>query len=163
MSYVTRLREAVKTEIASGRLGTPVFARLGLAVSADHGHLLELAAQSIELCGDLLGVPVGTIRAAGSLEKGHVSVQVDLAAGKSALVSASALNESPRWFDLFLLGNHGSVSHAPPQEILSDEFTDGVLPLFGASAPKLELSKLLATSLKSGEALRVPTGKETRR
>ena len=163
MGYVTRLHEAVKTEIASGRLGTPVFARLGLAVSADHGHLLELVAQSIELCGDLLGFPVGTIRAAGSLEKGHVSVQVDLAAGKSALVSASALNESPPWFDLFLLGNHGSVSHAPPREILSDELSDGVLPLFGASAPKLALSKLLATSLKSGEVLRVRAGKETRR
>ena len=159
MSYITRLRQALSTEIASGRLGTPVFARLSLAVSADHGHLLELAAQGVQLSSDVLGAQVEAILAAGSVEAGHLSVQVDFAGGKSALVSISAPGESAPWLDLFVLGTRGSLSHAPPDDLLSDELTDQDLPLFGERESIRVLSKTLATSLESGERLRVHSGK----
>ena len=118
MNYVQRVREAYLKEIAAGRIGTPVFVRLVSEVSSDHGHLLESTARGVVLCEDILDSPAEALFVLGSLETGHLNVQVDAAGGKSALITVALMhNEAPR-LDLLAVGNRGTVRHAPESSAL---------------------------------------------
>lgn len=118
MNYVEHVREAFLKEIAAGRIGTPVFVRLVSEVSSDHGHLIESTARGVLLCEDILDSPAEALLVLGSLENGHLNVQVDAAGGKSALITVALMrNETPR-LDLLAVGNHGTIRHAPESSAL---------------------------------------------
>lgn len=145
VSYLRRLREAVLQKISSGHLGEPVFARLVLAVSADHGHLLPAAGEGVALAGEVLRAQVQRVYAGGSVKSGHLAVQVELEAGRTALVTVAMLrHELPR-VDLLVIGNHGTLYHENNEKALSQEFVD---------VPGFQFFKVTTTGQHAQEAVR---------
>lgn len=118
MTYFSRLSMAVSDEISSGRVGTPVFARLVMAILEDHGYLLPALGEGVVLIEQILRVPVQSLFASGAVDLGHVSLQLHCQGGRTALVSkARPPRRLPR-VDLLVVGNHGTVRHESNMETL---------------------------------------------
>ena len=57
MTCFSRLSMAVSDEISSGRVGTPVFTRLVMAILEDHGYLLPALGEGVVLINTNPGGP----------------------------------------------------------------------------------------------------------
>jgi hypothetical protein len=158
MTYLERLREAVAAEVGAGRIGEPVFARLVVEASADHGHLLGTAAAAAAFCGEILRAEIERLLVLGSVESGHLSVQVELAGGKSALVAAALLRRPAPRVDLLLVGNHGALSHSPPAETLELELAEAAAALFAETGRLRPAREAVAASLSAGQPVRPGKG-----
>ena len=158
MNYVERLRGVVLKELQSERVGTPLFARLMIEISPDHGHLLDIVTGGIQLTESFLQSRVETLLALGDVKSGHLSAQLKLEGGRSGLVTAALVrNDSPR-FDLRGVGNRGTLRHSPTSDALSGEFVSGDWAT--KDSPQLATSRcrVLEESLRSGGTVRL--GKE---
>ena len=148
------LSAAVSQEVAAGRLGELVFARLTLVASSDHGHLLSLCEEAIGLVQELLQFPAEGVFARGSQESGNLSVQLDLEGGRSALASVAIRREEKPLLDLLLVGNHGTLHHRSDGEVLEDELALGLEdPGSQPDASAIHLRRALEESLRTGEPI----------
>ena len=111
MTYFSRLSKTLSDEISSGRVGTPVFARLVMAILQDHGSLLPALGEGVVFIEQILRAPVKSLFASGAVELGHVSVQLHCAGSRTALVSQAGPPPGRPRVDLLLVGNHGTVRH----------------------------------------------------
>ena len=126
MTYFAQLRASALREISTERIGTAVFTRIIAEVSADHGHLLESATQAVLLSEEFLAKPAESLFVTGDVEKGQLSVQVDLADGRTALVTVALMRDRPR-LDVLVVGNRGTIQHSPSRDSLAGRVDAGPL------------------------------------
>lgn len=150
------LATAVSQETSSGRLGEPVFARLILVISPDHGHLIPLSEQAVGLVQELLQFRAEAVLARGSQESGSLTVQLDLEGGRSALATVAIRREEEPQVDLLLVGNHGSLRYRNDGPLLEAELGTGSEgPVAESTASVSDIRKALQESLRSGERVRL--------
>ncbi len=152
MINLTPLATAVSEETSSGRLGEPVFARLILVISSDHGHLLPLCERAVGFVQELLQFQAAALLTRGSQESGSLSVQLDLQGGRSALVVVAIRREEEPQLDLLLVGNHGTLRYRSDGPLLEAELEAGsggkVAKSTGAAS---DMREALHESLRSGQ------------
>ena len=146
------LKTAVFQEISSGRLGEPVFARLILVVSSDHGHLLPLCEGAVGFIQELLQFQVEAVLTRGSQESGSLTVQLDLEGGRSALAVVAIRREEEPQLDLLLVGNHGTLRYRNDGPLLESalEAEPGGMVAESPGAAS-DLGRVVQESLRSGE------------
>ena len=156
MINLTPLATAVSQETSSGRLGEPVFARLILVISSDHGHLIPLSEEAVVLIQEMLQFQVEAVLARGSQESGSLTVQLDLERGRSALVVVAIRREEEPQLDLLLVGNHGTLRYRNDGPLLEAELEAGsggkVAESTGAAS---DIRRALQQSLGSGKPVRL--------
>jgi hypothetical protein len=154
MTYLTRLTAAIKQELEQGRLGTPVYVRLVIVASSDHGHLVPVSVAGIQLIQELLGPAIDEIFVAGSVESGNLSLQLHLEGGRTGQVVVILKREGPPGADLLLVGNHGTLRHDLAEAGLAGE-TEERLWSTDSSAVRGELVEAVEESLRKRLPVRV--------
>ena len=152
MTYLTRLTAAIKNELEEGRLGTPVFVRLVIVASSDHGHLVPNSVAGMQFVQELLGPPVEEIFAAGSVESGNLSVQLHLGGGRTGQVISILRREGAPGADLLLVGNHGTLRHDLAEAGLAGETEES---LWSADEVQSELVAAVEESLRKRSPVRL--------
>ena len=161
MSYLTRLSRAVKQQIAAGDVGAPVFARLVVGVDADHGLLLPAAAEGVAEVSRLLGAPVNRIFGRGSVQSGHLSVQVQLGKGRSAQVAVVTQHQELPRIDLLVVGNHGTLCHEYNDQALEQSLLAAADEQFFDRTPLgRQLEEAVRGALENAMAVSVSGGAE---
>ena len=145
MTYLTRLTEAIKNELAQGRLGTPVYVRIVIVASSDHGHLVPVSVAGIQVVQELLGPAVDEIFVAGSVESGTLSLQLHLQGGRTGQVVVILKREGAPGADLLLVGNHGTLRHDLAEAGLADETGER---LWSPGSVRAELVEAVEESLR---------------
>ncbi len=156
MHYLERVERASREEIRAGRIGKPVFARLFLELSADHGTLLDVLARGTALLASLLDQRVESVFVTGRVEAGHLSAQSVFAAGGTGLVTVNLLRHSAPNVDLFVLGNHGSIRHAPRRELLESDGECGTEFSDWQESASQTFASAMKESLAKERVVRVP-------
>ena len=152
MINLTPLAAAVSQETSSGRLGEPVFARLILVVSSDHGHLLPLCEQAVGFIQELLQFPAEAVLTRGSQESGSLTLQLDLEGGRSALAVVAIRREEEPQLDLLLVGNYGTLRYRNDGPLLEAELETGSEgPVTESKVGASDIRQALQESLRSGE------------
>ena len=154
MTYLTRLTAAIKKELEQGRLGTPVYVRLVIVASSDHGHLVPVSVAGIQLIQELLGPAIDEIFVAGSVESGNLSLQLHLEGGRTGQVVVILKREGAPGADLLLVGNHGTLRHDLAEAGLAGE-TEERLWSTDSSAVRGELVEAVEESLRKRLPVRV--------
>lgn len=154
MIYLAGVRKAIKKELEQGRLGTPVFARLVMVVSSDHGHLLPVCAMASEMIEEFLGQSIQTIFARGSIESGSISVQLHLGAIQTGQAIVTLKRGVLPGVDLLLVGDRGTLRHDLSEAILAGETHDDLWRV-GTDSIKPGLVGAVEESLKIGRPVRV--------
>lgn len=152
MTYLTRLTAAIKNELEQGRLGTPVYVRLVIVASSDHGHLVPTSVAGMQVVQELLGPPIEEIFAAGSVESGNLSLQLHLEGGRTGQVAAVLKREGPPGADLLVVGNHGTLRHDLSEAGLAQETEEG---LWSADGVRSELVAAVEESLRKRSPVRL--------
>ena len=152
MTYLTRLTAAIKQELEEGRLGTPVYVRLVIVASSDHGHLVPNSVAGMQLVQELLGPPIEEIFAAGSVESGNLSLQLHLEGGRTGQVISILRREGYPGADLLLVGNHGTLRHDLAEAGLAGETNER---LWSADGDRSELVAAVEESLRQRSPVRL--------
>jgi hypothetical protein len=108
MNYFEALGKLISAQISEGAIGQPVFVRLDLELTADHGLLATLAAAGVEAATGWLGAPPRSLYAQGGSKHGLVSALVEMASGASALVGTQLARGEPS-ARVLLVGQHGTL------------------------------------------------------
>ena len=145
MTYLTRLTAAIKRELEQGRLGTPVYVRLVIVASPDHGHLVPVSAAGMQVVQELLGPAIDEIFVVGSVESGNLSLQLHLEGGRTGQVVVILKREGLPGADLLLVGNHGTLRHDLAEAGLADEAGER---LWNADSVRAELVEAVEQSLR---------------
>ncbi len=152
MTYLTRLTEAIKNELAQGRLGTPVYVRIVIVASSDHGHLVPVSVAGIQMVQELLGPAIDEIFVAGSVESGNLSLQLHLQGGRTGQVVVILKREGAPGADLLLVGNHGTLRHDLAEAGLADETGER---LWSPGSVRAELVEAVEESLRRRTPVRL--------
>lgn len=152
MTYLTRLTEAIKNELAQGRLGTPVYVRIVIVASSDHGHLVPVSVAGIQVVQELLGPAIDEIFVAGSVESGTLSLQLHLQGGRTGQVVVILKREGAPGADLLLVGNHGTLRHDLAEAGLADETGER---LWSPGSVRAELVEAVEESLRRRTPVRL--------
>ena len=152
MTYLTRLTAAIKRELEEGRLVTPVYVRLVMVASSDHGHLVPNSVAGMRLVQELLGPPIEEIFAAGSVESGNLSVQLHLEGGRTGQVISILRRDGSPGADLLLVGNHGTLRHDLAEAGLAGETEER---LWSADGVRSELVAAVQESLRKRSPVRL--------
>lgn len=152
MTYLTRLSTAIKQELEQGRLGTPVYVRIVVVASSDHGHLVPVSAAGMQVVRELLGLAIEEVFAVGSVESGNLSLQLHLEGGRTGQVVAILKREGPPGADLLVVGNHGSLRHDLAEAGLAGETGER---FWSAGPVREELVEAVEESLRNRVPVRV--------
>lgn len=152
MTYLTRLTAAIKNELAQGRLGTPVYVRIVIVASSDHGHLVPVSVTGVQVVQELLGPAIDEIFVAGSVESGNLSLQLHLQGGRTGQVVVILKREGAPGADLLLVGNHGTLRHDLAEAGLADETGEG---LWSPGSVRAELVEAVEESLRKRMPVRL--------
>ncbi len=106
-AYLDWIGRAVADKLNQDAIGKPVFARVFLRLSADHGTLEPLAAAAVRMAAEWLRATPTKVYAQGGARDGHVSAMVEMDRGQTAMVSVEALPGEPSAM-LLILGQRGS-------------------------------------------------------
>jgi hypothetical protein len=109
MPYLEWLEQTVHDRIRSGSIGRPVFARLHLELSADHGLLMPYAAAGLEVVTQWLGSSVDRVYARGGVRQGFISLMVEFGQGQTAFVDAAVNAAGEGEARLLLVGQRGTL------------------------------------------------------
>jgi hypothetical protein len=147
VAYFEWLDKAVTASLAREAIGKPVALRAYLQVTADHGLLLAVLAQSVGAASGWFGSPVSRLFAQGNHADGYLSVLAEFSGGQTALITAETRRREASSVTILIFGNHGTMRYddapvAPPVE--------------PASAA---LVRVIEGSLKSGEPVEVGGGR----
>lgn len=152
MTYLTRLTEAIKNELAQGRLGTPVYVRIVIVASSDHGHLVPVSVAGIQVIQELLGPAIDEIFVTGSVESGNLSLQLHMEGGRTGQVVVILKREGAPGADLLLVGNHGTLRHDLAEAGLADETGER---LWSPGSVRAELVEAVEESLRKRTPVRL--------
>ena len=106
MNYLGWMERAVGERLPE--IGQPVFARLCLELTADHGRLAGLAKSGLETVGRWMASGVRSVHEAGGARQGFVSLLAEFANGQTALVSAESAHQEPS-VQVLIVGRHGTL------------------------------------------------------
>jgi len=126
MNYLASLEKAVGAALARKQIGRPVALRIVLQVTADHGLVVPVAAQAVEMAQRWFGSVAVRVYAQGGARSGFVSVLAEFAAGETALIAAEAGTEPPAVLVL-LIGNHGTLQYDDAREAVLAQPADSPL------------------------------------
>jgi hypothetical protein len=121
--YLDWIDKAVSARLEGGAIGKPVFVRMFLQLSADHGVLEPLLGSAIRPVVKWFGAPTSRVRIQGGVKAGYLSGHFEMAGGQSALIAVEAATGEPSC-ELLVIGQHGSL-----------KFDDYPEPLSGVPAP----------------------------
>jgi len=108
MTYLQWLDQTIAARVQSGALGTAVFARVDLELSADHGLLAPIAAAAVASAVRWLGGSARSLYAQGGVRQGMISVLVVTSSGATALISA-APSYGEASAHVLVTGQHGTL------------------------------------------------------
>ena len=110
MSYYTEVEAAVAAAVRTGRIGQLVAVRAFFQLSADHGHLLGIAAEGVRRASAWFDAPPRAVYAVGGPTLGQVCVLADFRDGQTALLTAATrIADGPPTADVLVIGNHGTL------------------------------------------------------
>lgn len=138
MNTLDELDRAVRTAIATKRLGQPVFVRYLLLGREEAVAIASRLAVAVSNIRDWMGNALRRMQAIGALESGQVSLTLQFKNGGTALVSfardhggdplvAQLVAQAPR-VDLMVLGNHGAIYFRPEEWGSGEDLIRQVLP-----------------------------------
>lgn len=107
-SYLQWLDGVVADKLSQDPVGKPVFVRLSLQLSPDHGLLKQTLALGVDLVTHWLGGKATSVYEQGGARDGHLAALVQLDHGQSALVAAESAMGEPSAMVL-VIGQHGSL------------------------------------------------------
>ncbi len=149
MTTLADVDRAVKSILASKRLGQLVFARCTLQSAGKVGPPV-LVARLAEVAEGWFNQPAVRVHAIGSAETGQLSVTLQFPEGGTAVLSY-ARTQPPAGLgglDLMLLGNHGAIYHDAfsgagdgPMELFPGDNIPAVVPLLDTISRALKTGK----------------------
>jgi hypothetical protein len=119
MSSLPDLHRAVRTALASKKLGTPVFVRYVVQRQSDALPPAYLAGY-VTLAREWIGQPLERIYAASGDAK-HVCLSLEFQKGATAMLAFSSTPGRGDGADLLVVGNHGAIYHDAGDAQLWDE------------------------------------------
>ncbi len=150
--------QTIDSALQKDRIGTPVAVRIIALAAVDHGRIEPLLARALESAGGWLRAKPARLFARGSIESGHITVQVVYESGQTALVSAGSPGTTPPFVDVLIAGNRGVLSWASdrggPAAASSDRSDD-------ISAEGKRLAQAARASLAARRPVDVATGVPT--
>jgi hypothetical protein len=154
MRDLGELHHAVRTTLAAGRIGQPVFVRYLLQSPARTGAAARLARMTAAVCG-WLGQRLERVYAIGSAQSGQISLTLQFREGASALVSIARGQPLGDGVDLMILGNRGAIYHDAGHSVPGAD-----APPFPETPPDTALVAAIAKALRSGKPEAVAAGVE---
>ncbi len=151
MVSVAQIDRAIRSVLASQRVGQPVFVRCLIQGSATGYEVEKTLARVTGLMSAWLNQQLQRIYALGASQGEGANLALQFRDGATALVSY--LHEPGRGDDLnlMILGNHGAIYHEGCSALMGDE----VNPFFsGQEHPAVEVTPILDAvqrSLRSGQ------------
>ncbi len=109
MAYLDWLNTQLSGRLSAGAVGRVVFIRAHLALSADHGLLVPVAAGGLELAERWVKSPMRRVYAQGGVKPGFVSLLAEFEQGQTALISAEAAPAAEASALLLVTGQRGSL------------------------------------------------------
>lgn len=110
----TVLHQTVSETLAGGRVGVPLFVRWTAAAAQHTADLKPLLAEMSAYAEIWLSANPRRIYAAGSADKGHLSVALEYENGESAVLAITLAHDHPS-MNLAILGARGSIFHTGAQ------------------------------------------------
>ena len=107
-SYLNWLDGAVADKLAQDPIGTPVFVRLSLQLSPDHGLLKQALAAGVKLASHWLRGKAASVHEQGGPREGYLVALVQLDRGQSAIIAAESATGEPS-ATVLVIGQHGSL------------------------------------------------------
>jgi len=107
--YLDSLGQQIESRLKSGTIGKAVFVRAHLQLTADHGLLLPLAAEGLELAQRWIATPVHAVYPLGGVPQGFINLMVDFSGGEAALITAELTLGGEAVTQLLITGQHGSL------------------------------------------------------
>ena len=152
MKSLESASQAFRSAIRTGRIGTPVAARIVAHLTADHGQIERLAARTLESAAGWFGIRSGQLAARGSVKTGQLTALVRFAEGQTALVSAGSSGIGAPVLEMTLFGNRGVLSWEGNDHtsLLSEKDSEGEL----SETARAFLNSIRA-SLQSGEPISI--------
>jgi hypothetical protein len=102
--YLSWLEKTVASQLSN--VGKPVFVRVHLELTADHGLLIPISEAALAVTQRWFSAGVRNIYALGGAKFGTVSLQVEFAEGQTALVSAELAHGSESSVQVLCVGQH---------------------------------------------------------
>jgi hypothetical protein len=106
--YTNWLAKTIGEKLAADSIGKPVFVRLLLVLSADHGLLDRQLQQAAEMAGGWIENRSVRMERMGSARDGGCSALVEYAGGQTALVTVEVVRGEPE-ARVLIVGQHGTL------------------------------------------------------
>ena len=107
-NYCNWLAKTVGEKLAADSIGRPVFVRLVLALSADHGLLEQQLQLAAAVAGGWIGSGSVRMERMGSARDGFLSALLEYAAGQTALLAVEIVRSEPQ-AQVLIVGQHGTL------------------------------------------------------
>jgi hypothetical protein len=152
MRYLPWLEKTVGARLADrSSIGRPVFTRMHLELSADHGLLIPIAEAALVIAGRWIGGGTGAgvraIYALGGVKHGSVTLQVEFAQGQTALLSAEPVHPAAEAaVQVLCTGQHGTLRF--------EDYPDPAMLAQPIEGPKPGYRGSIERSLVSGKTVR---------
>jgi len=120
MDLLKPASDAVSAALRSGRIGTPVSARLVAHTASDPDQVEGLLGRAIKIASRWLNAEVERRAALGEPHSGQTSVLLEFRQGQTALVSVGTRGLSPALVELVVVGNRGIMSWEPGPPVVDE-------------------------------------------
>ena len=107
-SYLKWLEKTVEEKLAADAIGRPLFVRLVLALTSDHGLLEQMLADAGELSGRWLRSKSLRVDRLGEAREGYLSALVEYGGGQTALLAAEVVRGEAE-ARVLVVGQHGTL------------------------------------------------------
>jgi hypothetical protein len=146
MATLAELHQAVRTTLASQRLGQPVFVRYLVQDLYEAETVAPRLAQITAIVRDWLRQPLERLYAIGTPANGQVALTLQFREGATAVVILACCQPRGPGVDLLVLGSRGTLAY----DAGSAELWDETLEAAGPSAEPL-IQAAIEQSLRSGQ------------
>ena len=140
------LKKSVQSVLEKNRIGSPVFLRCVLHITADTANLLPSAAEVAALANTWIPSTPARVYAQGDTDGTQVTVMVHYTAGQMALLSVNRVDVDTA-IDIMLVGNKGVIYHETP---VGRHYLNAIPPEIGDTD---ELTEAITQSLESGQSI----------
>lgn len=107
-SYLNWLEKSVEEKLAADSIGRPVFVRLVLALTTDHGLLDQGLQRAVAMADRWLGSKSQRMERMGGAREGYVSALAEYHDGQTALLAAEVFRTEPE-ARVLIVGQRGTL------------------------------------------------------
>lgn len=110
MQYWVTLNQAVKTNLAKGQVGQPVFVRCTAAIAKNVEMVKDHLAEMIAYINGWLAASICRVYATEGPTQGHIAISLEYESGCAAILACTLDHNQPQ-IDLIILGSSGAIYH----------------------------------------------------